>query len=66
MVSVEWYSTLDISGKQLLLILSPSLYLKLDIFIYALRRDVPGSKVTWPVLPNKNFSARSTNMVEEN
>jgi hypothetical protein len=34
--------------------------------IYAMRREVPGSKVTWPVLPNKKFSARSTKMVEEN
>jgi hypothetical protein len=31
-----------------------------------MRRDVPGSKVTWPVLPNKKFSARSTKMVKEN
>jgi hypothetical protein len=23
--------------------------------IYAMRRDVPGSKVNWPVLPNKKF-----------
>jgi hypothetical protein len=26
--------------------------------IYAIRRDVPGSKVSWPVLPNHKFSAR--------
>jgi hypothetical protein len=44
MVSVDRYSVLDIAGKYLLLILKPSSYLKLNIFM-ALRRDLPGSKV---------------------
>jgi hypothetical protein len=44
MVSVDRYSILDIAGKYLLLILKPSSYLKLNIFML-LRRAVPGSKV---------------------
>jgi hypothetical protein len=44
MVSVDRYSILDIAGKYLLLILKPSLYLKLDMLM-PLMRDLPGSKV---------------------
>jgi hypothetical protein len=56
MVSVERYSSLDIA----------EIFISKIEDIYARRRDVPGSKVNWPVLPNKKFSARSTKMVEEN
>jgi hypothetical protein len=42
MVSVDRYSILDIAGKYLLLILKPSSYLKLNIFM-PLRRALPGS-----------------------
>jgi hypothetical protein len=50
MVLVDRYSVLNIAGKYLLLILKPSSYLKLNIFM-ALRRDLPGSKVPSAVLP---------------
>jgi hypothetical protein len=53
------------AGNYLFLFSKPSSYLKLTIFM-PLRRDVPESKVIWPVLPNKKFSARSTKMVKEN
>jgi hypothetical protein len=64
-VLLDRYCTIDMAGKYLFLFSKPSSYLKFNIFM-PLRRDVPGSKVTWPVLPNKKFSARSTKMVEEN
>jgi hypothetical protein len=50
MVSVDRYSILDIAGKYLLLILKPTSYLKLNIFML-LRRAVPGSRVPQSVLP---------------
>jgi hypothetical protein len=53
------------AGKYLFLFSKLSSYLNFNIFM-PLRRDVPRSKVTWPVLPNKKFSAISTKMVEEN
>jgi hypothetical protein len=59
MVAVDRYNILDIAGKYLLYILKSSSYLKFKILI-PLRRTLSGSKVSWPVLPNHKFSARST------
>jgi hypothetical protein len=55
MVLLDIYSILDIAAK----------YLKFNIFM-PLRRALPGSKVRWAVVPNHNFSARSTKMVGDN
>jgi hypothetical protein len=59
MGSVDRYNIQDIAGKYLFYILKPSSYLKFKILMPS-RRALPGSKVSWPVLPNHKFSAKST------
>jgi hypothetical protein len=64
MLSVDRYNILDIAGKYLFDISKSSSYLKFKILI-KLRRALPGSKLSRPVLPNHKFSVRSTKMVGE-
>jgi hypothetical protein len=59
MVLLDSYIILDIAAKYLFFILKSSSYLKFNVLM-PLRRALPGSKVTWPVLPNHRFSVRST------
>jgi hypothetical protein len=55
MFSVDIYSILDVAGKYLLLILKPSSYLKLNIFMLLKEKTAPVSVAN----QFEKFSARS-------